>query len=190
LKLPALTIDLLVYVLYPLWLVAGAIDYWCHRRTNIALTSGITETWLHIAQFITIAIIFFGAVLLRPTLPMIALLGTSVVLHLVLSYIDVAYTAPKRYISPLEQHVHGFLDVLPIVAVCLLAILGLSESQITTGFAARSYSSTGELALLLGSFVVLAGIPVIEEHLRTATQSPRDRKNVPTAHAQVNSWPR
>jgi magnesium-transporting ATPase (P-type) len=188
LKLYALTIDLLVYVLYPLWLVAGATDYWCHRRTKIALTSGAIETWLHIAQFVTIAIVFFGAVFLEPTLASIALLGTMVVLHLVLSYIDVAYTLPKRHISPLEQHVHGFLDVLPLVAVCLLAILGLSEPQSTTGFAMRSHDqATGKVAVLIGSFIVLAGIPVIEEHLRTIARTPSERKNVHAAHAEVNS---
>ena len=187
-NLHALTIDLLVYVLYPLWLIAGAIDYWCHRRTNIALTSGVVETWLHIAQFVTIAIIFFGAVFLEPTLACIALLGTTAVLHLVLSYVDVFYTQPKRYITPLEQHVHGFLDVVPIVGVCLLAILGLSEPQSTPGFAMRSHEqSTGEVAWLIGSFIVFAGIPVMEEHLRAVMRTPRERKNVHTAHAEVNS---
>ena len=42
---------LLLWVLYPLWLLAGAIDYVCHRRTNIEHTSGATESLLHLAQF-------------------------------------------------------------------------------------------------------------------------------------------
>jgi hypothetical protein len=187
LKLHALTLDLLVYVIYPLWLIAGAIDYVCHRRTNIALTSGVIETWLHIAQFVTIAIVFFGAIFLEPTLAAIALLGTTVILHLVLSYVDVVYTQPKRYISPLEQHVHGFLDVLPVIAVCLLAILGLSEPQSTTGFALRSHEAARGVSLLVGSFIALAGLPVIEEHLRTALRAPRRTNNVHVAHAEVNS---
>ncbi len=187
-KLHALTIDLLVYVLYPLWLIAGAIDYLCHRRTDIAITSGVTETWFHVAQFVTIAVIFFGAVLLQPTLAMIALLGVAAVLHLVLSYVDVTYTQSKRYISPLEQHVHGFLDVLPIIAVCLLAMLGLSEPQQTMGFATRTHEmSARDLALLIGSFVVLAGTPVIEEHLRAVARASRSRAPLSNPHAEVNS---
>ena len=186
-KLHALTIDLLVYVLYPLWLLAGAIDYGCHRRTSIAATSGVVETWLHIAQFVTIAIVFFGAIFLEPTLAAIALLGTTVILHLVLSYVDVVYTQPKRYISPLEQHVHGFLDVLPIIAVCLLALLGLSEPQSTTGFALRFHEPATGITLLIASFIGLAGFPVIEEHLRTAMRASRRTNNVHVAHAEVNS---
>jgi hypothetical protein len=104
----------------------------------------------------------------------------------VLSYVDVAYTHRRRYISPLEQHVHGFLDVLPIVAVCLLAVLVLNDPSPVTGFATRlQAASTRELALLIGTFVVVAGGPVVEEFLRTATNARTERKGV--RHAEVTS---
>jgi len=172
-----LLIQLLLYVIYPLWLIAGAIDYWCHRRTNIVATSGVVESLLHIAQFATIAIVFAMAVLLQPTMAMIVVIGLVSVLHLVLSYIDVAYTQRKRYISPLEQHAHGFLDVLPIIAVCVLAILALSDPTAGTGFITRLHDvQAGVLAWLLGSFAIIAGGPVIEEFLRTANGASSQRK--------------
>jgi hypothetical protein len=170
-------IQLLLFVIYPLWLMAGAVDYWCHRRTNIAATSGVVESLLHIAQFATIAIMFAMAVLLQPTAAMIVVIALVSVLHLVLSYVDVAYTQRKRYISPLEQHAHGFLDVLPIAAVCLLAILALSDPTAGTGFVTRLQDlQAGELAWLLGSFAIIAGGPVIEEFLRTASGASSHRK--------------
>jgi hypothetical protein len=186
LKLHSLINQLLLYVMYPLWLVAGAFDYWCHRRTNISATSGIIESSLHVAQFLTIAVVFICAVLLEPTIATIAVIGVAAVLHLVLSYVDVAYTHRRRYISPLEQHVHGFLDVLPIIAVCLLAVLVLNDPSPVTGFATRlQAASTRELALLIGTFVVVAGGPVVEEFLRTATNARAERKGV--RHAEVTS---
>jgi hypothetical protein len=174
-------IQLLLFVIYPLWLMAGAVDYWCHRRTNITATSGVVESLLHVAQFATIAILFAMAVLLQPTVAMIVVITLVSVLHLVLSYVDVAYTQRKRYISPLEQHAHGFLDVLPIAAVCLLAILALSDPlsdpAAGTGFVTRLEDlRAGEIAWLLGSFAIIAGGPVIEEFLRTATGASSQRK--------------
>jgi hypothetical protein len=177
LDLRDLTIGLLVYVLYPLWLAAGAVDYVCHRRTNIAETAGVVESSLHVAQFITMVILFVCAVIFEPTLAVITILAAVAILHLVLSYVDVVYTERKRYISPLEQHAHAFMDVLPIVAVCLLAILGLSAQQSEPGAAFRAQSASAvQLALLIGSFLVFAGGPVIEEFVRTASRAPRTQR--------------
>jgi hypothetical protein len=33
-----------------------------------------------------------------------------------LALADVSYTQRRRFISPLEQHVHGYMEVLPVVA--------------------------------------------------------------------------
>ncbi len=41
---------LLAWGIYPLWLIAGAADLWCHRRTDIRHTSGVVESTLHLAQ--------------------------------------------------------------------------------------------------------------------------------------------
>lgn len=180
--LRTLLLNFLSFAVYPAWLIAGALDYACHRRTKIEHTSGRTEGWLHVAQFVTIAIIFFAAVLLKPTLAMIAIAGTAAMLHLVLSYVDVSYTQSKRFISPLEQHVHAFLNVLPIVAVCLLALIGSSDGLWSNGLVPQVHElSPRTLTLFIGSFVVLAGTPVIEEFLRTATKSPVARKDVHVA---------
>jgi hypothetical protein len=56
---------LLIWGIYPVCLLAGAGDYLCHRKTNIEWTSGATESWLHVAQFICLAIAFACAVLLQ-----------------------------------------------------------------------------------------------------------------------------
>lgn len=181
-QLRTLLLNFLAYAIYPAWLVAGAVDYWCHRRTDIEHTSGRGESLFHVAQFVTMALVFFPAVLLKPTITMIAMTGAAAVLHLVLSYVDVAYTQQKRFISPLEQHVHAFLDVLPIIVVCLLALVGLSDSAPSKDLVLQADVLSGtQLTLLMGSFVVLAGAPVLEEFLRTATKSRSARKEVHAA---------
>ncbi len=169
-QLRTLLSGFLTSVLYPMWLVAGAGDYLCHRRTQIERTSGITESWLHVAQFASIAIIFVAAVLLEITLAVLIAMIVAVITHTVLSFIDVSYTMRHRHISTLEQHVHGLLDVIPIVAVGLLAILYWEEVSLASGAPLRLKDeplSRVQAGVLLGSFGVLAGTPIFEEWFRT-----------------------
>jgi hypothetical protein len=42
---------LLMFVVLPVWLLAGLADYLCHRATNIETTSGVRESMLHLVQF-------------------------------------------------------------------------------------------------------------------------------------------
>jgi hypothetical protein len=158
-------------VLYPIWLVAGAGDYLCHRFTRIERTSGSKESWFHIAQFLTIAVIFVSAVLLEITLAVLVIMAIALIAHTALSLADVAYTSNRRHISTLEQHVHGFMDVIPFIAVCLLALmhwdaLGLAASTPALRLKGESLPAL-QASLLLGSFAVLAGVPVFEEWFRT-----------------------
>jgi hypothetical protein len=169
--LPGQLCIVLVGVLYPLWLLAGLFDYWCHRQTDIGRTSGTTESWLHIAQFASLALFLSFACFLAITLPVAVAMAVAVFAHSALSYIDVSYTQGRRHISPFEQHVHGFLDVLPFVALCLIVVLNWEEVR-SAEWSIRLKDQrlpTEQLGWLLGSFA-LAGVPIIEELSRTWRQ--------------------
>jgi hypothetical protein len=165
---------LLIWVLYPVWLMAGAGDYLCHRATAIERTSGATESWLHVAQFVCLALALACATLMGISAAVFIVLVVLVLTHSGLSYIDVRYTDGRRRILPIEQTLHGFMDVLPLVAV---AVLGVQHWQeIHTGSLQFSLRPAIDLnrVLLLSSFAVLAGFPVLEELVRT-TRSPFTR---------------
>jgi hypothetical protein len=159
----ALGLSFLAWVLYPLWLAAGAADYLCHRRAHIEQTSGAVESWLHVAQFISIAALLALATLFAiSTIVWFSLLGIALV-HTALSFIDVVYSEKRRRISPAEQLIHGFLDVIPLIAVGLLAVLN---------WPLRSHPTTDPWfqsapRFLIVSFCVLAGTPILEELVRT-----------------------
>ena len=38
-----LVLNVILYVLLPLWGIAGIVDWWCHRNTEIEKTSGLHE---------------------------------------------------------------------------------------------------------------------------------------------------
>ena len=56
---------LLLWGIYPAWLLAGAGDYLCHRKMDIERTSGAVESWLHLVQFGCLAVAFACAMLLE-----------------------------------------------------------------------------------------------------------------------------
>lgn len=166
--LRALLGESLVWVLYPLWLVAGGIDYLCHRHTDIERTSGATESSFHIAEFLTIGFIVVAAALLEITLVVLILMFAAACVHTALAFVDVSYTIGRRRITALEQHVHGVMNVLPFVAVAILAML--NWDHLLYGSALRWKDAPLTLQqqiLLISSFVILAGAPVFEELLRT-----------------------
>jgi hypothetical protein len=85
-----------------------------------------------------------------------------------LSYLDVRYTDGRRRILPIEQTIHGFMDVLPLVAVAVLGVQHWQEIRTASlEFTSRQRIEL-DRALLLLSFAVLAGFPILEEMLRTA----------------------
>ena len=162
---------LLIWGIYPVWLLAGAGDYLCHRKTDIERTSGTTESWLHVMQFGCLAVAFACAVLLQISAAVFVLLVALVVAHPFLSYIDVRYTDGRRRILPIEQSIHGFMDVLPLVAVAVLGVQQWPEIRAGSMTLALHPSMDLQRVLLLSSFAVLAGLPVLEELLR-ALRSP------------------
>jgi hypothetical protein len=171
---------LFVWGIYPLWLLAGAGDYLCHRLTDIEYTSGSGESWFHLLQFLALLIAFAAGALLEMNAVVFGIMVTLVLAHSVLAHMDVSYTDGRRYISPVEQHIHGFMDVLPLVATSLFGVL--HWEAIGAGLPTRTVwldaPVTSGSVLLVASFAVLSGAPILEELWRTRRkQFERERQN-------------
>src|SRR5688572_10809983 len=171
--LRSLLLASLTFVIYPTWMAAGFLDYLHHRKTDIEHTSGPRESWLHLAEFATLAMALAAAIYLAVTPLVLAILVLSVAAHTALSIADVSYTLGRRHISALEQHVHGFMTVLPAVAVGIVAILHWNEIA-SSEWVLRTKDvplRARDAGLLLGSYLVLAGVPIAEELVRTSSRS-------------------
>jgi hypothetical protein len=169
-ELRNLLVGLLVWAIYPVWLAAGFLDYLSHRRTHIDRTSGPTESWFHLAQFASLALPLILVTFLEVTPLVIAIVAGSIVLHTTLSIADVSYTEGRRYISPVEQHAHAFMVVLPVVAAAIVALLNWAPI-FSPEWVLRPKSAPLPAVpayLLVGSYFVLAGAPIVEELVRTS----------------------
>jgi hypothetical protein len=119
--------SVLGYGLLPLWLAAGAADWLCHRRTLIEKTSGARESALHLLLFLEIAVPVLLALWLEITALLLAIMAAGVLAHVVTSWCDTAFAQPRRHIAPIEQQVHGWLEMLPLFALILVALLHMQE---------------------------------------------------------------
>jgi hypothetical protein len=175
---PTLLTGLLLYFLFPVWLIAGFTDYVCHRRTSIETTSGFTESLLHVVQAVQLGIaLFIGLFLEINALTLLLMIG-AVLAHSATAFWDVRYTAPRRYISPLEQYVHGLLEFIPIVATSIVVVLYWDQiaGLIASGHSRPSFSLQfkqdslpgGALLVVLCLTAAVQGLPLAEEFWRTS----------------------
>ncbi|MFC3574250.1 diguanylate cyclase [Streptomyces yaanensis] len=114
----------LMYGLLPSWFVPGLADWVMHRRTRIEDTAGARESLIHALMMTEVGVPL--ALTLRyevnPLLLCVQLVGTEV--HEATALWDVRTAVRSdREVTPLEQHIHSFLESLPFAGLASLACL-------------------------------------------------------------------
>ncbi len=113
----------LMYGVLPLWFVPAVADWIMHRRTRIEDTSGVRESALH-ALMMTEAGIPVAMGLLAKINPLVlSAMGGAAVLHGATALWDVSLATGEREVRPVEQHIHSFLEVLPLAALAFTCCL-------------------------------------------------------------------
>jgi hypothetical protein len=182
---PSLIIGFMFWVLLPVWVLAGVADYLLHRRTAIELTSGAKESALHVLQVAEVGVPLLAGLFLEINSLVLALMIVFAIAHTLTALWDGTYTTPRRFISPLEQHVHSHLEYLPLVAVSLVALLHWDALLGIFGAGAVAPSWSLELkqrpiptpyvvTVLLLVFVLQGGL-LAEEAARTVRAAARAR---------------
>ena len=118
---------LLGYGALPAWLLAGGADWLCHRRARIEATSGSGESAIHIALFLQIAIPALLGLWFTINTLLFTLMAFGVLAHTLTSWWDTTYAQPRRFISPFEQQIHGWLEMWPLFALVLVGLLHAAE---------------------------------------------------------------
>jgi len=113
---------LLLYFIMPLWFLAGVADWLCHRATDIEHTTGAKESLLHLLMFAEIALPLLACLFIEINAAVFLLMIVCFLAHEATALWDVSYAAPRRYVSPIEQHVHSFLEMIPLMAGLIVAV--------------------------------------------------------------------
>jgi hypothetical protein len=171
----ALLQQLLMYIVVPVWLLAGLADYFCHRASRIEHTSGVPETLLHLLQFALVGIPLLAALLLEINGAVLLIMLAGLALHQAAAIWDVRYANATRCVAPVEQHVHGALEMVPALATAIVVILNWPDFLSLLGIGEASFGLELKHAPLPGWYLlaVMLGVltcgvlPYGEELLRT-----------------------
>jgi len=169
-------LSLILYVLLPLWVVAGFADWMCHRVTAIERTSGVKESLLHLIMLAQIGLPVLAALLFEPNALVFALLIGGFVLHQLTELWDVTYSEKSRRITPFEQQMHGIMEMVPFAIIVLLAsmhwnqfcaLFGIGDDAAQFLFTPRRPAISPAYFVVLGCAIVLLDVlPYLEELLR------------------------
>lgn len=113
---------ILMYGLVPLWIAAGFADWLCHCRADIEHTAGPKESMIHLLMFVEVGIPLMLALICEINALVLLVAITMFFAHEATALWDVSFAVTKRVVSPIEQHVHSFLEMIPLMAIGLLAV--------------------------------------------------------------------
>ena len=131
-----------MYFVLPVWLAAGFADYLCHRATSIETTSGWKESLLHLLQLGEMAISTLAAIFLEINALVIAIMIVCLIAHEATAIWDVSYAYRRREITPTEQHVHSFLEMLPLMGLLIVVTLHWQQFLSLFGLSGQSAEFT------------------------------------------------
>jgi hypothetical protein len=124
---------ILMYLAFPLWVAAGFADWACHRHTRIEQNSGLKENLLHVLMSIEMGLALAAVAFLEISAAVLLLVLVLFAMHELTVYWDLRYSTPRRHVGPFEQMVHSFLEILPLLALALLAALAWPQAQALAG---------------------------------------------------------
>jgi hypothetical protein len=127
----------LQWFVMPVWIGAGLADWWCHRRTDIQHTAGTPESIVHGAMMLEGGLPAMLGLFCEVNAGALALTYATLAVHELTAILDVAYADGRRRVTPTEQHVHGFLERVPLMATVLLTTLHWDQARAVFGAGER-----------------------------------------------------
>ncbi len=145
-----------------------------HRRTNIEHTSGTRESAIHALMMAEAGVPVMLGLFARINPLVLGTMYGAAAVHAATALWDVRDATEDREVRPVEQHIHSFLEVLPLTAISFLSCLHWDQVRAFTGtdpdlwkFQPKRERLSGGyaagIAAAVGCFIVL---PYGEELLR------------------------
>ena len=117
----------LLFVLLPLWSVAGLADWVCHRLSKIEATSGVRESLLHSLMGIQVGITIIICLFFKINVLILLICFAVWLSHEFIAHLDVKWASPVREITIWEMHAHSYLATLPMYMLITITILSWEQ---------------------------------------------------------------
>ena len=190
----------LMYIIMPVWSLAGFLDWLWHRQTKIETTSGAKESVMHLLMMVEAGAPILTGLFLEMNAGAFALMGAGWLAHEMTVAWDVNYTVSRRTIFPREQHTHGYMQTIPfdIIAtmVCLhpeqflsiLSLLGLGSERPDFKLRFRKPPvPLKDFVAIVACMGLMSGLPHVEELWRCyrAQRSGLAGKDIPNCAREL-----
>jgi hypothetical protein len=113
-----LVLYLILYVILPVWVIAGAWDWWCHKKTKIEQTSGLKESIIHSIMGVQVGLPILACLIYEVNVLCFFVLIT----HEYVAHQDIVFATPRREISHWETHAHSYLSTVPFYLIGLIVV--------------------------------------------------------------------
>lgn len=170
------TVLILMYFILPVWLVAGFADWLCHRASHIESTTGAKESLIHLLMFAEVGAPLLAGMFLTINALVIAVMIAAFFVHEATAMWDVRYATTARTVTPIEQHVHSFLEMIPLMAI--LSVISLHWGQFLALFGRGAEPARLDvawkpeplpipyIATVMAVILLFEFLPYVEEFLR------------------------
>jgi len=125
--------DYLLYFILPLWLAAGICDWFCHRHARIEANAGPKESLIHLLMMGEAGIAVLAGVFFTVNSAVILLMLIAWALHEATTMWDLIYANAAREVNAIEQRVHDFLGVMPLLALSFILVIHWDQFLATFG---------------------------------------------------------
>jgi hypothetical protein len=160
----------------PLWLVAGFADYLCHRASHIATTSGPKESLIHLVMLTEVGMAVTAGMAFEINAGIILLMIIVWAAHEATALLDVTFAHHRREVTPIEQWVHSYLGVLPLLSLVLVVVLHRSQFLALFGLGREAPRFEiiwkepslpwGYLLPIIAATILFEVLPYVEELIR------------------------
>ena len=188
-----LTRNAIQYFVVPVWTAARVADWLCHRASDIQHTTGTKESLIHLLMLTETALPIVAGLLLDIDPLILSVMIAAFFLHEATAMWDVSYAVTARDVAPIEQHVHSFLEMVPLMAVTLVSLLHWPQLKALVGLRVepprsvwlkRKPLNPAYIAVTLVSMLTIELLPYLEELARDWRAHPR-RLEPPAASARA-----
>lgn len=113
-----------MYGLLPAWFIPSLLDWNQHRRSRIEVTSGTRESLIHLLMMAEVGLPLTMVLLCEVNPLVLSTIAASIAAHEATALWDVSTAEGSgREVTTFEQHVHSFLESMPIMAASALGCL-------------------------------------------------------------------
>ncbi len=157
----------LLYGLLPAWFIPALLDWNQHRRSRIEITSGTRESLIHLLMMAEVGVPITLVLLCEINPLVLSTILASIAAHEATALWDVtAAERSGRRVTTWEQHVHSFLESLPIMAASALGCLHRLRWK-------QNPLPGGYLAAVAAAVAAAIVVPYGEELYRCVTKTDR-----------------